>query len=107
MKTAKAAVSLTPVVPGVADVASDKLSGFLRRAPVLDPLDEAELLGWSVEIVRAARRNGYLASTADAIAVFETSILLAGMRDRARPTPYDFQDAAITCVEKDSVPGRA
>ena len=26
--------------------------------------------------MRAARRNGYLASTADAIAVFETSILL-------------------------------
>ncbi|HEX8868206.1 MAG TPA: DUF5682 family protein, partial [Lentzea sp.] len=66
----------------------------------------AELLGWSVEIVRAARRNGYLASTADAIAVFETSILLAGMRDRARPTPYDFQDAAVTCIEKDVVPGR-
>lgn len=74
--------------------------------PVLDRLDEAELLGWSVEIVRAARRNGYLASTADAIAVFETSILLAGMRDRAKPTPYDFQDAAVTCIEKDTVPGR-
>ncbi|MEU1472665.1 hypothetical protein ABZ434_31190 [Streptomyces sp. NPDC005761] len=85
---------------------SDKLSGFLRRPPLLDRLDEAELLGWSVEIVRAARRNGYLASTADAIAVFETSILLAGLRDRARPTPYDFQDAAVTCIEKDSVPGR-
>ncbi|SDM58584.1 DUF5682 family protein [Allokutzneria albata] len=85
---------------------SDKLSGFLRRPPVLDRLDEAELLGWSVEIVRAARRNGYLASTADAIAVYETSILLAGMRDRAKPTPYDFQDAAITCIEKDTVPGR-
>ncbi|MFI2426244.1 hypothetical protein ACH5A7_19445 [Streptomyces sp. NPDC018955] len=86
--------------------AADKLSGFLQRPPVLDGLDEAELLGWSVEIVRAARRNGYLASTADAIAVFETSILLAGMRDRAKPTPYDFQDAAVTCIEKDSVPGR-
>ncbi|MFH8448333.1 DUF5682 family protein [Streptomyces fungicidicus] len=86
--------------------ATDKLSGFLRRPPVLDGLDEAELLGWSVDIVRAARRNGYLASTADAIAVFETSILLAGMRDRAKPTPYDFQDAAVTCIEKDSVPGR-
>ena len=73
---------------------------------MLDGLDEAELLGWSVDIVHAARRNGYLASTADAIAVFETSILLAGMRDRARPTPYDFQDAAVTCIEKDSVPGR-
>lgn len=73
---------------------------------MLDGLDEAELLGWSVDIVRAARRNGYLASTADAIAVFETSILLAGMRDRARPTPYDFQDAAVTCIEKDRVPGR-
>src|SRR5262249_56490737 len=61
---------------------------------------------WSVEIVRAARRNRYLASTADAIAVFETSILLAGMRDRAKPTPYDFQDAAVTCIEKETVPGR-
>ncbi|WP_369142306.1 hypothetical protein [Streptomyces sp. R44] len=86
--------------------AEDRLSGFLRRPPVLDTLDETELLGWSVDIVRAARRNGYLASTADAIAVFETSILLAGMRDRAKPTPYDFQDAAVTCIEKDSVPGR-
>ncbi|MGI5499694.1 DUF5682 family protein [Lentzea sp. CA-135723] len=86
--------------------AADQLTGFLQRPPVLDRLDEAELLGWSVEIVRAARRNGYLASTADAIAVFETSILLAGMRDRARPTPYDFQDAAVTCIEKDVVPGR-
>jgi hypothetical protein len=85
---------------------ADHLSGFLRRPPVLDALDEAELLGWSVDIVRAARRAGYLASTADAIAVFETSILLAGMRDRAKPTPYDFQDAAVTCIEKDVVPGR-
>ncbi|MFI6151424.1 hypothetical protein ACIBCA_01855 [Kitasatospora sp. NPDC051170] len=86
--------------------ATDKLSGFLRRPPVLDRLDQDELLGWSAEIVRAARRNGYLASSADAIAVYETSILLAGMRERARPTPYDFQDAAVTCIEKDTVPGR-
>ncbi|SFK21642.1 DUF5682 family protein [Streptomyces pini] len=85
---------------------SDRLTGFLGRPPVLDGLDEAELLGWSVEIVRAARRSGYPASTADAIAVFETSILLAGIRDRAKPTPYDFQDAAVTCIEKDTVPGR-
>ncbi|ORT55593.1 DUF5682 family protein [Streptomyces sp. CB03238] len=100
-KKATAAPAPVPAVPP-----SDKLTGFLRQPPVLDRLDEAELLGWSVEIVRAARRNGYLASTADAIAVFETSILLAGMRDRARPTPYDFQDAAVTCIEKDAVPGR-
>ncbi|GAA2205431.1 hypothetical protein GCM10009850_008890 [Nonomuraea monospora] len=85
---------------------ADKLTGFLSRPPALDPLDDAELVGWSVDIVRLARRNGYLASTADAIAVYETSILLAGMRNRARPTPYDFQDAAVTCIEKDAVPGR-
>ncbi|MEU7000404.1 DUF5682 family protein [Nonomuraea sp. NPDC046570] len=85
---------------------ADRLSGFLGQPPVLDGLDEAELLDWCVDIVRLARRNGYLASTADAIAVFETSILLAGMRNRARPTPYDFQDAAVTCIEKDVVPGR-
>jgi hypothetical protein len=102
-KTAKAAAVPVPADPSAA---TDKLSGFLRRPPVVDRLDEEELLGWSVEIVRAARRNGYLASTADAIAVFETSILLAGMRDRAKPTPYDFQDAAVTCIEKDTVPGR-
>lgn len=84
----------------------DRLTGFLRQPPALHTLDEAELLGWSVDIVRAARRSGYLASTADAIAVFETSILLAAMRDRAKPTPYDFQDAAVTCIEKDTVPGR-
>ncbi len=86
--------------------ATDHLSGFLARPPALDPLDEDELLTWCVEIVRLARRNGYLASTADAIAVFETSILLAGLRNRTRPTPYDFQDAAVTCIEKDVVPGR-
>ncbi|WP_244297703.1 DUF5682 family protein [Streptomyces griseoflavus] len=103
-KSAAKKAAVVPVPPS--EVATDKLSGFLRRPPVLDGLDEAELLGWSVDIVRAARRNGYLASTADAIAVFETSILLAGMRDRAKPTPYDFQDAAVTCIEKDSVPGR-
>ncbi|OQD56059.1 hypothetical protein BM536_017005 [Streptomyces phaeoluteigriseus] len=99
----KAAV---PALPAAALPPADRLTGFLQRPPVLDPLDEAELLGWSVEIVRAARRGGYLASTADAIAVFETSILLAGMRDRVRPTPYDFQDAAVTCIEKEAVPGR-
>jgi hypothetical protein len=105
-KKAKARKPAAAATHGPAVPTSDKLTGFLRQAPVLDRLDEAELLGWSVEIVRAARRNGYLASTADAIAVFETSILLAGMRDRAKPTPYDFQDAAVTCIEKDTVPGR-
>ncbi|GAA1937191.1 DUF5682 family protein [Kitasatospora viridis] len=101
-RKAKATASAAPA----ATAPADKLSGFLQRPPAIDRLDEAELLGWSVDIVRAARRNGYLASTADAIAVFETSILLAGMRDRAKPTPYDFQDAAVTCIEKDRVPGR-
>jgi Family of unknown function (DUF5682) len=97
------AAAATPPEP--APVA-DRLSGFLSSPPPLDGLDEAELLGWCVDIVRLARRNGYMASTADAIAVFETSILLAGMRNRSRPTPYDFSDAAVTCIEKEVVPGR-
>jgi hypothetical protein len=105
-KGAKAKKTAAPAVPAPPTPSADKLSGFLQQPPILDRLDEAELLGWSVEIVRAARRNGYLASTADAISVFETSILLAGMRERARPTPYDFQDAAVTCIEKEAVPGR-
>lgn len=95
-----------PAAPAAPGPVADRLSGFLSRPPALDGLDEAELLGWCVDIVRLARRNNYLASTADAIAVFETSILLAGLRNRSRPTPYDFQDAAVTCIEKDVVPGR-
>jgi hypothetical protein len=93
--------------PATADApVDDRLSGYLAAAPAQAGLDEEELRGWCVDIVRLARRNGYLASTADAIAVFETSMLLAGMRGRARPTPYDFQDAAVTCIEKDTLPGR-
>ncbi|MFF5922487.1 hypothetical protein ACFY8C_29755 [Streptomyces flavochromogenes] len=113
-KTAAKAPVATPTPVPASDLAAgpasapaeDRLTGFLQQPPVLNTLDEAELLGWSVDIVRAARRSGYLASTADAIAVFETSILLAALRDRAKPTPYDFQDAAVTCIEKDTVPGR-
>ncbi|MEW2357565.1 hypothetical protein [Spirillospora sp. NPDC029432] len=93
-----------PVPP--APAVTDRLSGFLTAAPAPDGLDEQELLGWCVDIVRLARKNGYASSTADAIAVYETSILLAGVRGRRRPTPYDFQDAAVTCIEKDAVPGR-
>jgi hypothetical protein len=104
-RAARAEVAPAAAVPAPAQD-QDRLLGFLASPPALDTLDEEELLGWSVEIVRLARRHAYLASTADAIAVFETSILLAGMRGRARPTPYDFQDAAITCIEKDVVPGR-
>ncbi|MBF6350977.1 hypothetical protein IU448_18430 [Nocardia flavorosea] len=96
----------SPPPGGESAAVVDQLSGFLSTPPRLDTVDEAELLEWSVDIVRSARRNGYLASTADAIAIYETAILLAGMRGRARPTPYDFQDAAITCIEKDRVPGR-
>ncbi|MEH0970507.1 hypothetical protein V6U77_05140 [Micromonospora sp. CPCC 205546] len=92
--------------PAPAAGVADRLSGYLAQPPATRGLDEAELRGWCVDIVRLARRNGYLASTADAIAVFETSILLAGLRNRARPTPYDFADAAVTCIEKDVVPGR-
>ncbi|MFC7527355.1 DUF5682 family protein [Actinoplanes sp. GCM10030250] len=95
-----------PAPVAEAEPVTDQLTGYLSGPPVLDGLDEEELRGWCVDIVRLARRNGYLASTADAIAVFETSILLAGMRGRARPTPYDFQDAAVTCIEKETVPGR-
>ncbi|GIH90392.1 DUF5682 family protein [Planobispora siamensis] len=102
----RAKAKAAPASPAAREPAADRLSGFLATPPELDGLDEDELRGWCVDIVRLARRNGYLASTADAIAVFETSILLAGLRGRARPTPYDFQDAAVTCIEKDVVPGR-
>ncbi|WP_091446427.1 DUF5682 family protein [Micromonospora yangpuensis] len=102
----RGARAAAPPAGATPDEVTDRLSGFLAAPAEPDGLDAAELRGWCVDIVRLARRNGYLASTADAIAVFEHSILLAGLRNRARPTVYDFTDAAVTCIEKDVVPGR-
>jgi hypothetical protein len=82
------------------------LQGVLRRPPNLTEADAEELVDWSVRIVKLARDNRYLASTADAIAIYETSILLARMRSRLRPSPYDFIDAAETCLEKGRPPGK-
>lgn len=84
--------------------AEDALISFLTRPPELAVADTEQLLHWCAEIVALARKNGYLASTADSIAIYQTSILLANMRNRVHPTPYDFQDAAITCLEKDRTP---
>ncbi|GAA4212248.1 DUF5682 family protein [Actinocatenispora rupis] len=106
-KAPKAGAKARAAMPGRdGDPVDDRLSGFLSAPSRPGGLDSDELRGWCVDIVRLARRNGYLASTADAIAVFETSVLLAGIRGRQRPTPYDFTDAAVTCIEKDTVPGR-
>jgi hypothetical protein len=73
--------------------------------PELDA-DEAQLIRWCSRIVKLARANRYVTSTADAIAIYETSCLLARMRGRSMPTPWDFIDAAETCLEKTRVPGR-
>lgn len=80
------------------------LAEFLTQPPAYAAADKEQLLQWCVQIVALARKNGYLASTADSIAIYETAILLAQMRNRQHPTPYDFQDAAITCLEKDRTP---
>ncbi|MDG4762705.1 DUF5682 family protein [Solwaraspora sp. WMMD406] len=105
-KSKAAAVATAGATAGAAGGGADRLTSFLATPSRPGELDETELLGWCVDIVRLARRNSYLASTADAIAIFETAVLLAGMRNRRRPTPYDFADAAVTCIEKDVVPGR-
>ncbi|MEQ1571252.1 MAG: DUF5682 family protein, partial [Myxococcota bacterium] len=86
--------------------ADGDLGSFLLAPPAPTPEDDEQLLHWSVEICVRARKAGYLTSTADAIAVFHTSKLLAGIRNRRHPTPWDFTDAAVTCLEKDRVPKR-
>ena len=87
--------------PSMAD-----LNQVLTVSPQLHATDELELVGWCTGIVALARKNRYLASTADAIAIFQTSQLLARMRSRKRPTAWDFFDAAETCLEKTAVPGK-
>ena len=82
------------------------LRDFLTRPPAFIAADDEQLMRWCVDIVQLARKHGYTASTADTIAILYTATLLASMRDRPHPSPYDFYDAAITCLEKDRVPGR-
>jgi hypothetical protein len=93
-----------PEGPAAAPPAVESLLQYLTRPPALTGADEEQLLGWCVGIVDLARRNGYLASTADSIAVYHTAVLLAQIRNRPHPTPYDFRDAAVTCLEKDRTP---
>jgi hypothetical protein len=91
-----------PARPNGSDAAD--LMGFLTRSPELAFADDEQLLTWCAGIVALARKNGYLSTTADTIAVYHTSVMLAQLRNRARPTPYDFRDAAVTCLEKDRPP---
>jgi hypothetical protein len=88
------------------DGEASALADYLRRPPRPVASDDEELLHNCVRIVGMARKEGYLASTADSIAVYQTAILLANLRNRPHPTPYDFRDAAVTCIEKDALPRR-
>jgi hypothetical protein len=83
---------------------SEALFNFLTQPPTFASADHEQLLDWSTRIVVLARNNGYLASTADSIAIYETAMLLANLRNRSHPSPYDFVDSAITCLEKDRTP---
>ncbi|MDZ7963059.1 MAG: DUF5682 family protein [Aulosira sp. DedQUE10] len=94
----------TKTKPSPVVATNSTLTAFLTRPPELAAADTEQLLQWCADIVGLARKNAYLASTADSIAIYQTSMLLAGMRNRMHPTPYDFQDAAITCLEKDRTP---
>ena len=101
---AQAQASSPKLEPGGEDEPRGGLSDFLSRPPTFVARDDEQLMQWCVDVVRLARKNGYMASTADTIAIHHTANLLASLRDRPHPTPYDFQDAAITCLEKDKTP---
>lgn len=83
------------------------LAGVLQRPPSLLAEDHEQLLDWCTRIVGLARENHYLASTADAIAIYQTALLLARLRGRHQPSPYDFVDAAETCLDKGDVARRS
>ncbi|MGG6263144.1 DUF5682 family protein [Leptolyngbya sp. AN03gr2] len=69
-------------------------------APAPPPLNEIELASWCTGIVKASLKHGYLASTADAIAIFEHTLLLSGLRNHPTPLPNDFIEASVTCLDK-------
>lgn len=101
-KKVEAPAPPTPPTP----TEGETLHSFLTRPPAFVFEDDEQLTQWCVEMTRLARKNGYLASTADTIAIHHTARLLANLRDRPHPSAYDFREAAITCLEKDRVPGK-
>ncbi len=106
-KTSTVPVAASPAsIPAPSPTDAAGLRAYLEAAPKRVESDEDALLQNCVKIVALARQHGYLASAADSIAVYQTAILLANMRNRNHPTPYDFRDAAVTCIEKDVVPGK-
>ncbi|MEL6181209.1 MAG: DUF5682 family protein, partial [Myxococcota bacterium] len=106
-RTTKRTKAPKPQPPATTAAATQtQLLGVIAQPPPLAAQDQEQLLTWCVQIVDLARKNRYLATTADAIAIYETSTLLAGLRGRRQPSPYDFIDAAVTCLEKMETPGR-
>lgn len=103
-KPPKASRNKAPAVASQQPHNPQALANFLGMPPEVAEADHEQLIDWCARIVGLARENGYLASTADSIAIYETAYLLANIRNRRQPSPYDFQDAAITCLEKDRTP---
>lgn len=97
------AARTTAAAPGALAHGRRALATLLTQPPEA-AADQEQLLNWSAQIVALARKNGYLASTADSIAIYQTALMLAQLRNRPHPSPYDFQDAAVTCLEKDRTP---
>lgn len=88
------------------DATASEFLNMLTSPPTLVEQDREQLLSWCTNIVALARKNGYLASTADSIAIYHHALLLANLRSRRHPSPGDFADAAVTCLEKSRVPGK-
>ncbi len=59
-----------------------------------------KLLGWSTSIVKQARKEGYVTSAADSIAIVELTYLLKDLRGRTNIAIDEFKESAITCIEK-------
>jgi len=66
----------------------DALYTFLGKQPSQHQEDTVQLTNWCANIVRLARKNGYMATSADSISIFQTSILLANLRNRTKKKYY-------------------
>ncbi|UJG44103.1 MAG: DUF5682 family protein [Candidatus Heimdallarchaeum endolithica] len=72
----------------------------------LDKYNQAvhdKILTWASETVKKARKAGYITSPADSIAIVELTYALKEIRNRARITPREFIDAAVTSIQKNDL----
>ncbi|MCE7740958.1 MAG: hypothetical protein GOP50_00745 [Candidatus Heimdallarchaeota archaeon] len=100
-------------LPGVTGEIDARWNAIKSKMYLVKPQDPSKLLEkysisqhdqlvrWAIDVVKRARKEGYLTSPADSIEIVRTTYRFKELRNRPYISKLDFIEAATTCIEKD------